>query len=70
MKAIKSITVCEIFGKCPQVKKCYGVVNFGLMAILQVLVGKRDNEVMIATYVKKQGNEYSRLYANEQLTMF
>ena len=67
---IKSLTAREIFRLCPQVKKQMWGGEFWSDGYFVSTVGKHGDEVTIVNYVKSQGNEYSRLYENRQLTLF
>jgi len=67
---LKSLTVREIFKRCPQVKKKLwggGVWTDGYFARS---AGKHGDENMIGKYVKNQGNEYSKLHEDRQLAFF
>ncbi|HBR80083.1 TPA: IS200/IS605 family transposase, partial [Candidatus Uhrbacteria bacterium] len=59
---IKSITVREVFGHCPQVKKQLWGGEFWTDGYFASTVGKHGNEDTISNYVKKQGQEYQKLY--------
>ena len=67
---IKSITAREIFHKCPQVKKQLWGGEFWSDGYFASTVGKHGDESMIANYVKEQGNDYLKLYRDEQLVLF
>lgn len=67
---IKSLTAREIFRLCPQVKKQMWGGEFWSDGYFVSTVGKHGDEETIVNYVKSQGNEYSRLYENRQLTLF
>lgn len=69
VKTIKSITAREIFVRCPQVKKMLWGGEFWSDGYFGSTVGKHGNETMIATYVKNHGNQYNKLYVNEQLML-
>lgn len=65
---IKSLTAREIFKRCPHVKKNYGPVNIGAMAILQ---GRHGNEDTVRSYVHNQGQEdYEFSHRDDQLELF
>ena len=66
---IKSITVREVFGHCPQVKKQLWGGEFWTDGYFASTVGKHGNEDTISNYVKKQGQEYQKLYNNNQLVL-
>ena len=59
---IKSITAREVFGHCPQVKKQLWGGEFWTDGYFASTVGKHGNEDTISNYVKKQGQEYQKLY--------
>lgn len=67
---IKSITAREIFKKCPEVKKELWGGEFWSDGYFASTVGKHGNENMIGKYVKEQGNEYKKLYRDNQLSLF
>jgi len=69
VKMVKSITAREIFKKCPQVKQLLWGGEFWSDGYFASTVGKHGDENMISKYVKKQGNEYSKLYQNLQLAL-
>ena len=69
VKMVKSITAREIFKKCPQVKELLWGGEFWSDGYFASTVGKHGDENMISNYVKKQGNEYSKLYQNLQLAL-
>ena len=70
VKIIKSITAREIFKKCPQVKEILWGGEFWSDGYFASTVGKHGDENMISNYVKKQGNEYVKLYQDLQLALF
>lgn len=67
---IKSLTAREIFKSCPQVKKQLWGGEFWSDGYFASTVGKHGDENMIRNYVQKQGQEYSKLYENYQLSIF
>jgi REP element-mobilizing transposase RayT len=67
---IKSLTAREIFKKCPHVKKQLWGGEFWSDGYFASTVGKHGDEKVIQNYVKVQGKEYSKLYANSQLSLF
>ena len=67
---IKSLTAREIFKRCPQVKKKLWGGEFWTDGYFASTVGKHGDEGMIAKYVKNQGNEYSKLHEDRQLSFF
>jgi len=69
VKMVKSITAREIFKKCPQVKEILWGGEFWSDGYFASTVGKHGDENMISNYVKKQGNEYSKLYQHLQLAL-
>ncbi len=66
---IKSLTAREIFKKCPHVKKQLWGGEFWTDGYFATTVGKHGNEKMIGTYVKNQGQEYTKLHENYQLAL-
>lgn len=67
---LKSLTAREIFRLCPQVKKQLWGGEFWTDGYFASTVGKHANEAMISQYVKKQGNEYTKLHEDYQLALF
>lgn len=67
---LKSVTAREVFRQCPQVKKQLWGGAFWSDGYFASTVGKHGNEQMIATYVKEQGDTYTRLHEDRQLTLF
>jgi len=67
---VKSLTVREIFKRCPQVKKKLWGGEFWTDGYYCGTVGKHGNEDTIGQYVKKQGAEYQKLYEDRQLALF
>ena len=67
---IKSLSAREIFKRCPYVKKQLWGGEFWTDGFYASTVGKHGNENMISAYVKNQGQEYTKLYKNYQLTVF
>ena len=67
---IKSLSAREIFKKYPYVKKQLWGGEFWTDGFYASTVGKHSNEKMISTYVKDQGQEYTKLHKNYQLTVF
>ena len=67
---IKSITAREIFKRCPQVKRQLWGGELWTDGYFGSTVGKHGNEDMIVKYVKKQGQEYQKLYEDHQLVLF
>ena len=67
---IKSLSAREIFRRCPKVKKQLWGGEFWTDGYFGSTVGKHGDENMIGEYVKKQGNEYSKLYEDRQLALF
>ncbi|MEE9445716.1 MAG: IS200/IS605 family transposase [Cocleimonas sp.] len=67
---IKSLSAREIFKKCPHVKKQLWGGEFWTDGFYASTVGKHGNEKMISTYVKNQGQEYTKLHESYQLTVF
>ena len=67
---IKSLSAREIFRRCPQVKKQLWGGEFWTDGYFGSTVGKHGDENTIGNYVKKQGNEYTKLYENRKLALF
>ena len=67
---IKSLSAREIFKRCPKVKKQLWGGEFWTDGYFGSTVGKHGDENTIGNYVKKQGNEYTKLYQNRQLALF
>ena len=70
VQTIKSITVRQIFEKCPKVKKKLWGGEFGTDGYFASTVGKHGNEEMIGKYVKNQGGEYQQIHKDMQLRLF
>ena len=74
VKKVKSITAKEVFSRCPEVKKKLWGGNFWSLGYYVATVSEHGNEEVIANYVKKQGNEYKKLFRNQglegQMTLF
>ena len=74
VKKVKSITAKEVFSRCPEVKKKLWGGNFWSSGYYVATVSEQGNEEVIANYVKKQGNEYKKLFRNQglegQMTLF
>lgn len=66
VKIVKSITVREVFRKCPEVKK-YGKEISGRRGYYVATVSEHGNEKVIANYVKNQGDEYRKFYRNNEI---
>ncbi|MEK7875191.1 MAG: IS200/IS605 family transposase [Pseudomonadota bacterium] len=67
---IKSLSAREIFRRCPMVKKQLWGGELWTDGYFASTVGKHGDENMIRDYVKKQGNEYSKIYEDRQLALF
>jgi len=67
---IKSITVREVFKRCPQVKKKLWGGEFWSDGYFVSPDGKHGDEFMIRKYVKNQGQVYVKLHASHQLALF
>ena len=67
---LKSLTAREVFKRCPQVKKTLWGGEFWTDGYFATTVGKHGNENTISDYVRKQGNEYRKLYEDRQLSLF
>ena len=70
VSTIKSITAREIFRKCPEVKKELWGGEFWTDGYYASTVGKHGSEDTIASYVKRQGNDYRKLHEDRQLVLF
>ena len=64
---VKSITAKEVFSRCPEVKKKLWGGEFWSDGFYVATVGERGNEKVISNYVKKQGNEYKKLYQEAEI---
>ena len=64
---IKSFTAREVFKQCPDLKKRLWGAEFWSDGYFANTVSRYGNEKVIAKYVKRQGDVYTRLYANIQL---
>jgi REP element-mobilizing transposase RayT len=67
---LKSLTVREIFRRCPQVKQQLWGGEFWTDGYFASTVGKHGDETMIGRYVKSQGKDYHKLHSDHQLTLF
>ena len=65
VRTIKSITAKEVFRECSEVKKLWGG-ELGSDGYYVGTVGAHGSEKIISNYVKKQGNEYSKIYQGTQ----
>ncbi len=70
VQMIKSLTVREIFRRCPHVKKMLWGGEFWSDGYFASTVGKHGDEAMIGNYVKGQGGTYRRLHSDHQLALF
>lgn len=59
---VKSITVKEVFRRCPEVKKKLWGGEFWSEGFYVATVGEHGNEKVISNYVKNQESEYKKLY--------
>ena len=66
-KIVKSITGREVFRRCPEVKKKLWGGKFWSSGYYVSTVSEKGNEKLIANYVKNQGNEYKKLYRNNEI---
>ena len=66
-KIVKSITGREVFRRCPEVKKKLCGGKFWSSGYYVSTVSEKGNEKVIANYVKNQGNEYKKLYRNNEI---
>lgn len=62
VRIVKSITAKEVFAKCPEVKKKLWGGEFWSDGFYVATVSEHGNEKVIANYVKKQGDEYNKMY--------
>ena len=67
---IKSLSAREIFKKCPYIKKTLWGGEFWTDGFYASTVGKHGNEKTISTYVKNQGQVYTKLHESYQLALF
>lgn len=67
---LNSLTAREIFKRCPQVKKKLWGGEFWTDGYFASTVGKHGDEHMIGKYVKNQGNEYTKLHEDRQISFF
>ena len=67
VKIVKSITGREVFRRCPEVKKKLWGGKFWSSGYYVSTVSEKGNEKVIANYVKNQGNEYKKLYRNNEI---
>jgi REP element-mobilizing transposase RayT len=67
---IKSLTARAIFKRCPHVKQQLWGGEFWTGGYFASTVGKRGNEQMIGSHVKKQGKTYQKLHEDRQLSLF
>ena len=68
---IKSLTVREIFKRCPHVKKQLWGGEFWTDEYFAGTVGQHGNEETIGNYVKRQGQaDYRKLHEDRQLALF
>ena len=67
VKTVKSITAKEVFARCPDVKKKLWGGKFWTSGYYVATVSEHGNEEVIANYVKNQGNEYKKLFRNEEI---
>ncbi len=66
-RTVKSITAKEVFSKCPGVKKKLWGGEFWSDGFYVATVSEHGNEKVITNYVKKQGDEYNKLYRVDQV---
>ena len=67
IRTVKSITAKRIFKECPKVKKKLWGGNFWSSGFYVATVSEHGNEVVIANYVKNQGDEYKKVYRKDRL---
>lgn len=67
---LKSLTAREVFRRCPQVKT--QLWGWGVLErwVFCEYGGKHGNEQMTATYVKDQGETYTRMHEDRLLALF
>ncbi|GBE07654.1 transposase IS200 like protein [bacterium BMS3Abin11] len=70
VQMIKSLTVREIFRRCPEVKRKLWGGEFWSDGYFASTVGKHGDEAMIGKYVQGQGGEYQKLHSDHQLALF
>ena len=70
VQMVKSLTVKELFKRCPHVKKQLWGGEFWSNGYFASTVGKHGDETMIENYVKHQGKQYKKLHSDHQLALF
>lgn len=70
VKLLKILRAREIVKCCLQIKKKLWSGEFWTDGYFASTVGKHRNENMIGKYVKSQGNEYTKLHEDRQLSFF
>ncbi len=66
---IKSLTVHEIFLRCPHVKQMLWGGKFWSDGYFASTVGKHGDEFMISRYVKGQCGQYQKRHSDYQLAL-
>ncbi len=67
---IKSLTAREIFRRCPEVKGVLWGGEFWTDGYYASTVGKHGSQEVIRQYVKQQGDQYTQLHKDYQLSLF
>jgi REP element-mobilizing transposase RayT len=67
---IRSITAREVFKQYPDIKKQLWGGEFWSAGYFTSAIGKHGSEKVITDYVKQQGQEYTKLRNDHQLTLF
>ena len=70
VRTIKSITARGVFRQCPQVKKQLWGGEFRSDGYFASTIGRHGDEGKISAYVKRQGQQYKKLYKVEQGKLF
>ena len=70
VRGVKSLTGCEIFRRCPKIKKELWGGEFWSEGSFASTVGQYGDEEMIGRYVENQRREYNKLYTDHQLVLF
>ena len=67
VKIVKSITAKEVLMRCPDVKKKLWGGNFWSSGYYVATVSEHGNEDVIENYVKNQGDDYKKIYQNQEI---
>src|SRR6267154_1767308 len=70
VQVIKNITAREVFQRCPRVKTRLWGGEFWSDGYFASTVGKHGDEAKIGKYVQTQGQEYTTLHEDRQLSLF